>query len=228
MTRACCGEARIVAGLSIATRPPRSGGITLSTTTVIAVSNRDVYVPGSLFVAWIASRNEIPSGPGLAASAATLDTSPFTASELVVTTISPGDGAAAEGATRRMIKAPAARSLVLRLSHEGAFGSCPAAAAARQPRRVDAMALAARPAPGSARQTNPGPRGTPYYSTYRSISSARVQPRHHLAITQPENARAAHHMPARGAWLLVVPLAPWLQKASLSPVPTHPTMLMCS
>ena len=52
-----------------------------------AGANWMFHVPGSLFVAMIASWREIPSGPGLATSAFTEDVSPFTATVAFVTVI---------------------------------------------------------------------------------------------------------------------------------------------
>ncbi len=52
-----------------------------------AGANWMFHVPGSLFVAMMASWIEIPSGPGLATSAATEDVSPFTATVALVTVI---------------------------------------------------------------------------------------------------------------------------------------------
>ena len=58
---------------------PPDGGVS---TTIVepfrAGANWMTHVPGSLFVAMIASWIEIPSGPGLATSAFTEDVSPFT------------------------------------------------------------------------------------------------------------------------------------------------------
>jgi len=71
--------------------------------------------PGSLFVASIASRSEIPSGPGAAISPATVATSPFAASELVETVMTTAAGAAAEGATRRTRRTPT-RTIFVRRS----------------------------------------------------------------------------------------------------------------
>ena len=74
-------------------------------------ANRIVRVPGSLFVAVIDSRSETPSGPGFASRAATLEVSPFVASETVVTTMSDADraaGAAADIAATRTSNAAGA------------------------------------------------------------------------------------------------------------------------
>src|ERR1017187_4429023 len=78
----------------IVTLPPLKGGNPwdggVSTTTVepfSAGANWMFHVPGSLFVAMIASWIEIPSGPGLAMSAFTDDVSPLIAIVALVTVI---------------------------------------------------------------------------------------------------------------------------------------------
>src|SRR5439155_11186149 len=108
---------------SIVTPPPVSGGRSSTRTIDLrrsAPANPIVHVPGSLFVASIASRNEIPSGPGFATSASTLDVSPFSLSELVVTRRPACAGASADEAARRRRSAPAAIAnlVVDRSSHE--------------------------------------------------------------------------------------------------------------
>src|SRR5579872_3442384 len=81
---------------SIVTPPPASDGNCELSAIVdpwSLLAKAIVYVPGSLLVASIASRNEIPSGPGSAVSATGLDTFPLTASEVVVTVITEAAGA---------------------------------------------------------------------------------------------------------------------------------------
>src|ERR1039457_137862 len=67
---------------------PWDGG---ASTTIVepfnAGANWMTHVPGSLLVAVSASWREIPSGPGLATSAATDDVSPFTTTVAFVTVI---------------------------------------------------------------------------------------------------------------------------------------------
>jgi hypothetical protein len=80
---------------SIQTFPPVSSGSEwpkyAPTSIVLPASDEAkpiVYVPGSLFVASIASRSEIvPSAPGFARRSATEDVSPSRSSELAVTVI---------------------------------------------------------------------------------------------------------------------------------------------
>jgi hypothetical protein len=99
------------------TPPPVSGGRSAASVIVVprsAGAKPIVYEPGSLFVASIASRSETPSGPGVAISPATVLTSPFVPSEIVVTTMSAPVCVAADGATRRTRRAAARTSFVQR------------------------------------------------------------------------------------------------------------------
>ncbi len=74
----------------IVTPPPVSAGSCERSVNVAPANDGAksmTYVPGLAFVASIASRNEIPSGPGSATKALTLDVSPLTTSCVDDTTI---------------------------------------------------------------------------------------------------------------------------------------------